>query len=68
MVSKRMTSDRASLSNAAIAALLALAAEIAKMALQKATACLPESIFWTEEAVILAEQGLSLTELPAIVF
>ena len=64
-----MTSGRASLSNADIAELLALAAETAKMPLQKALRRASRKAFlWTEEAVILAEQGLSLTELPAIVF
>src|SRR5438067_2327502 len=67
MVSKRMTSGRASLSNADIAELLALAAETAKMPLQKALRRASRKAFlWTEEAVILAEQGRSLTELPAI--
>ena len=64
-----MTSDQVSLSNAAIAELLALAAETAKMPSQKALWRASRKAFlWTEEAVILAEEGLSLTELPAIIF
>ena len=60
--------DRAdSLSNSAIAELLALAAENAKMPLQKALRRASRKAFmWPEEAASILRQGRTLTELPAV--
>ena len=55
------------LSNSAIAELLAVAAEEAKMPLQKALRRASRKAFlWEEEAALLVAQGRSLTELPGI--
>ena len=55
------------LPNSAIAELLALAAESAKMPLQKALGRAARKAFlWPDEASLLVEQGRSLTELPGI--
>jgi hypothetical protein len=55
------------LSNAAIAELLAVAAETAKMPLQKALRRASRKAFlWEEEAALMVEEGRSLTELPAV--
>jgi histidinol phosphatase-like PHP family hydrolase len=55
------------LSNAAIAELLAVAAESAKMPLQKALRRASRKAFmWPEEAAALLQQGRTLTELPAV--
>jgi histidinol phosphatase-like PHP family hydrolase len=62
-----MMNDGVSLSNARIAELLALAAEEAKMPLQKALRRASRKAFlWTEEVGNLVEEGRSLTELPAV--
>jgi histidinol phosphatase-like PHP family hydrolase len=62
-----MSSDGALLSNAQIAELLALAADNAKMPLQKALRRASRKAFlWTEEVGSLVEEGRSLTELPAV--
>ncbi len=56
-----------SLSNSAIAELLALAAESAKMPLQKALRRASRKAFmWPEEAASMIQQSRSLTELPAV--
>jgi len=55
------------LRNSAIAELLALAAEDAKMPLQKALRRASRKAFlWPDEASLLVEQGRSLTELPGV--
>src|SRR5579872_4528457 len=55
------------LSNPAIAELLAVAAESAKMPLQKAMRRASRKAFlWEEEATVMVAQGRLLTELPAI--
>jgi histidinol phosphatase-like PHP family hydrolase len=55
------------LPNSAIAELLALAAEHAKMPLQKALRRASRKAFlWPEEAASILEQGRPLTELPAV--
>lgn len=55
------------LSNSAIAELLAVAAESAKMPLQKALRRASRKAFlWEKEAQTLVEQNRSLTELPAV--
>ena len=55
------------LSNAAIAELLALAAEKAKMPLQKAFRRASRKAFlWEDEAALMVAQNRSLTELPGI--
>lgn len=55
------------LSNGAIAELLAVAAESAKMPLQKALRRASRKAFmWPEEAASIIQQGRSLTELPAV--
>ena len=55
------------LPNSAIAELLALAAESAKMPLQKALRWASRKAFlWPDEASRLVEQGRSLTELPGV--
>ncbi|SRR6266498_3049128 len=55
------------LPNSAIAELLALAAEKAKMPLQKALRRASRKAFlWPDEASLLVEQGRSLTELPGV--
>ena len=55
------------LSNSAIAELLAVAAETAKMPLQKALRRASRKAFlWEEEATLMFDQGRSLTELPGI--
>lgn len=54
-------------SNSEIAELLALAAEKAKMPLQKALRRASRTaLMWPEEAAILLREGRSLTELPAV--
>lgn len=56
-----------SLSNSAIAELLAVAAESAKMPLQKALRRASRKAFmWPEEAALILQQGRPLTELPAV--
>jgi histidinol phosphatase-like PHP family hydrolase len=56
-----------SLSNSAIAELLAVAAESAKMPLQKALRRASRKAFmWPEEASSIIQQGRSLIELPAV--
>lgn len=56
-----------SISNSAIAELLAVAAESAKMPLQKALRRASRKAFmWPEEASLIIQQGRSLTELPAV--
>lgn len=61
----RMTNDL--ITNSQIAELLALAAEHAKMPLQKALRRASRKAFlWPEEAVQIIEDGRSLTELPAV--
>lgn len=56
-----------SLSNSAIAELLAVAAESAKMPLQKALRrASRKSFMWPEEAASILQQGRALTELPAV--
>lgn len=56
-----------SLSNSVLAELLALAAESAKMPLQKALRRASRKAFmWPEEASSMIHQGRSLTELPAV--
>src|SRR5438105_5676350 len=63
---KRSTSHDL-LPNSAIAELLALAAESAKMPLQKALRRASRKAFlWPDEASRLVEQGRSLTELPGV--
>ena len=55
------------LPNTAIAELLALAAETAKMPLQKALRrASRKALFWPEEAALLYRQGRSLEELPGV--
>lgn len=55
------------LSNAEIAELLAVAAETAKMPLQKALRRASRKAFmWEEEAALMLAEGRSLTELPAV--
>ena len=55
------------LSNSAIAELLAVAAESAKMPLQKALRrASRKALFWEEEASALLQQNRSLTELPGV--
>ena len=55
------------LSNSAIAELLAVAAEQAKMPLQKALRRASRKAFlWEDEAALLVLQGRSLTELPGV--
>ena len=55
------------LSNSAIAELLAVTAETAKMPLQKALRrASRKSFLWEEEASLLLAQGRSLTELPGV--
>jgi hypothetical protein len=55
------------LPNSAIAELLALAAEKAKMPLQKALRRASRKAFlWPVEASLLVEDGRSLTELPGV--
>jgi hypothetical protein len=62
-----MISNGALLSNARVAELLALAADDAKMPLQKALRRASRKAFlWTEEAGNLVEEGRSLTEMPAV--
>lgn len=59
--------ENGSLPNSGIAELLALAAEQAKMPLQKALRRASRKAFmWTEEAALLLQEGRSLTELPAV--
>jgi putative hydrolase len=59
--------NRAFLPNSAIAELLAIAAENAKMPLQKALRRASRKAFmWAEEAAMLRQNGRSLTELPAV--
>lgn len=56
-----------SLKNSDIAELLAVAADTAKMPLQKALRRASRKAFlWPEEAALIVEQGRSLTELPAV--
>ena len=56
-----------SLSNSAIAELLALAAEDARMPLQKALRRASRKAFmWPEEAALIVADGRSLSELPAV--
>jgi histidinol phosphatase-like PHP family hydrolase len=60
-------SENSFLRNSAIAELLALAAEKAKMPLQKALRRASRKAFlWPDEASLLLEQGRSLTELPGV--
>jgi putative hydrolase len=55
------------LPNSGIAELLALAADGAKMPLQKALRrASRKAFFWTEEAALILQDGRSLTELPAV--
>src|SRR5438309_11903388 len=55
------------LTNAAIAELLALAADSAQMPLQKALRRASRKAFlWEEEAATMVRDGRSLTELPAV--
>jgi histidinol phosphatase-like PHP family hydrolase len=62
---KRVTEDL--LSNSDIAELLAVAAETAKMPLQKALRrASRKSLMWEEEASTIVAQGRSLQELPAV--
>jgi hypothetical protein len=62
-----MISNGALLSNARVAELLALAADDAKMPLQKALRRASRRAFlWTEEVGSLVEEGRSLTEMPAV--
>ena len=62
-----MESPNGFLPNSAIAELLAVAADDAKMPLQKALRRASRKAFlWGEEAALLVQVGRSLTELPAI--
>jgi histidinol phosphatase-like PHP family hydrolase len=61
------TTDHGFLPNSAIAELLALAAERAKMPLQKALRRASRKAFlWPQEAALLLQQKRLLTELPAV--
>ena len=62
-----MDANGTSLSNSKIAELLALAADEAKMPLQKALRRASRKAFlWPEEVIVLVEKGESLTELPGV--
>ena len=62
-----LSSPNGILHNSSIAELLALAAETAKMPLQKALRRASRKAFlWPEEAAIILEEGRPLTELPGI--
>jgi PHP domain-containing protein len=63
----KLAGENAFLSNSAIAELLAVAAEDAKMPLQKALRrASRKALMWNEEAALMVQGGRSLTELPAV--
>ena len=67
MVKLGSTGENGFLSNSAIAELMALAADHAKMPLQKALRrASRKALMWTDEAANLLLDGRSLTELPAV--
>jgi histidinol phosphatase-like PHP family hydrolase len=67
VVNLESTTENGSLSNSAIAELLAVAADHAKMPLQKALRrASRKALIWTDEAAIMLRDGRSLTELPAV--